>query len=382
MSLIEALAGVFTSPAMDAALWGFASSFGLCVVLVLTKPWHGALTMDLTDGVQKFHTTPTPRVGGIPIVLGLIVAWGKAPADIKNMLTPILFAGMPAFIFGVAEDITKRVGVMQRLMATMASGLLAWWITDYSLSRVDVWGVDWFMKFTFVSVIFTAFAVGGVANAINIIDGFNGLASTMSSLAFVGYAMMAWQVGDHNLAGVALVCAACVWGFFWVNWPFGKIFLGDGGSYFIGFALAFVAVMLIERNPSVSAFAALLVCAHPVIEVLFTIYRRKIKKMNPGHPDRLHFHSLVKQRYVRRWFGSVPVALRNSITGLLVGFMTLTAIAAASTIMHSAWQSVMAFLALFLGYVAMYARMVRHHWCSPIQFLMVKPAQQGIRALG
>ena len=382
MSLIEALAGVFTSPAMDAALWGFASSFGLCVVLVLTKPWHGALTMDLTDGVQKFHTTPTPRVGGIPIVLGLIVAWGKAPADIKNMLTPILFAGMPAFIFGVAEDITKRVGVMQRLMATMASGLLAWWITDYSLSRVDVWGVDWFMKFTFVSVIFTAFAVGGVANAINIIDGFNGLASTMSSLAFVGYAMMAWQVGDHNLAGVALVLAACVWGFFWVNWPFGKIFLGDGGSYFIGFALAFVAVMLIERNPSVSAFAALLVCAHPVIEVLFTIYRRKIKKMNPGHPDRLHFHSLVKQRYVRRWFGSVPVALRNSITGLLVGFMTLTAIAAASIIMHSAWQSVMAFLALFLGYVAMYARMVRHHWCSPIQFLMVKPAQQGIRALG
>ncbi len=382
MSLFEAIAGVFTSPAMDAAAWGFACSFGLCVVLVLTKPWHGALTMDFTDGVQKFHTTPTPRVGGIPIVLGLIVAWGKAPADIQRMLTPILFAGMPAFIFGVAEDITKRVGVMQRLLATMASGLLAWWITDYSLTRVDVWGVDLLMKFTLVSVIFTAFAVGGVANAINIIDGFNGLASTMSSLAFVGYAMMAWQVGDYNLAGVSLVLAACVWGFFWVNWPFGKIFLGDGGSYFIGFALAFVAVMLIERNPSVSAFAALLVCAHPVIEVLFTIYRRKIKKMNPGHPDRLHFHSLVKQRYVRRWFGSMSAPVRNSITGLLVGFMTLTAIAAADIIMHSAWQSAMAFLALFLGYVAMYARMVRHHWCSPIQFLMVKPAQQGIRALG
>lgn len=187
MSLIEAITGVFTSPALSAAAWGFASSFALCVLLVLTKPWHGALTMDFTDGVQKFHTAPTPRVGGIPIVLGLIVAWGKAPADIQQMLTPILFAGMPAFIFGVAEDVTKRVGVMQRLLATMASGLLAWWITDYSLTRVDVWGVDWFMKFTLVSVIFTAFAVGGVANAINIIDGFNGLASTMSSLAFVGY---------------------------------------------------------------------------------------------------------------------------------------------------------------------------------------------------
>jgi UDP-N-acetylmuramyl pentapeptide phosphotransferase/UDP-N-acetylglucosamine-1-phosphate transferase len=375
MSILNAFQGVFLSPAISPALWGFASSFVLCVFLVLTKPWHGALTMDFTDGVQKFHTAPTPRIGGIPIVLGLIVAWGKASTDIQNMLTPILFAGMPAFIFGVAEDITKRVGVMQRLLATMASGLLAWWITDYSLSRVDIFGVDWLMKYTVVSVIFTAFAVGGVANAINIIDGFNGLASTMSTLAFIGYALIAWQVGDHSLAGVALVCAACVWGFFWVNWPFGKIFLGDGGSYFIGFALAWVAVLLIERNPGVSAFAALLVCVHPVTEVLFSIFRRRIKQQHPGHPDRLHFHSLVKQRYVRRWFGEMSNAVRNSITGVLVGCMTLTAIVLANLVYISLVFSLAGLVALCLGYVGVYARMVRFHWCSPIAFLLTRPRQ-------
>jgi UDP-N-acetylmuramyl pentapeptide phosphotransferase/UDP-N-acetylglucosamine-1-phosphate transferase len=378
MNILNALQGVFQSPAITAAAWGFASSFALCVLLVLTKPWHGALTMDFTDGVQKFHTAPTPRIGGIPIVLGLIVAWGKAPTDIQNMLTPIMFAGMPAFIFGVAEDITKRVGVLQRLLATMGSGLLAWWITDYSLSRVDIWGVDWLMKYTLVSVIFTAFAVGGVANAINIIDGFNGLASTMSTLAFIGYAMIAWQVGDHSLAGVALVCAACVWGFFWVNWPFGKIFLGDGGSYFIGFALAWVAVLLIERNPSVSTFAALLVCVHPVTEVLFSIFRRRIKQQHPGHPDRLHFHSLIKQRYVRRWFGSLSNAVRNSITGVLVGFMTLTAIAMANLLQANMLASLAGLFALSLGYVAIYARMVRFRWCSPIMFLVSRPTRKQI----
>lgn len=346
MDLFDALHGIFQTPALTAALWGMAASFALCVLLVLTKPWHGALTMDFTDGIQKFHTAPTPRVGGIPIVLGLIVAWVKVPADIQHMLTPILFAGMPAFLFGVAEDITKRVGVMQRLLATMASGLLAWWITDYSLSRVDIWGLDWIFQFTFVSVVFTAFAVGGVANAINIIDGFNGLASTMSALAFVGYAMLAWQVGDQSLAGVSLVCAFCVWGFFWVNWPFGKIFLGDGGSYFVGFALAWVAVMLIERNTGVSAFAALLVCAHPVTEVSLSIFRRRIKKLNPGHPDRLHFHSLVKQRYVRRWFSSMSVPVRNSITGALVGLMTLVAAATANMVYDSDVLSFAAFVVL------------------------------------
>lgn len=360
--LLQSITGVFTSPALNAAAWGFAASFVFCVALVLTKRWHGALSMDHAHGVQKFHTAPTPRIGGIPIVLALIVAWGKAPDDVRALLTPILFAGMPAFLFGVAEDITKRVGVTQRLLATMASGVLAWWITDYSLSRVDVWGVDWLLRFTLVSVVFTAIAVGGVANSINIIDGFNGLASTMSSFAFIGFAVIAWQVRDHALVGASIVLAACVWGFFWVNWPFGKIFLGDGGSYFIGFALAWVSVLLIERNPSVSAFAPLVICAHPITEVLFSIYRRYYKESHPGHPDRLHFHSLVQQRYVRRWLGRFSKRLRNSFTGALVGLMTLVAVVFASITYASSACSGLVLILFVFGYIAIYIRMVRHYW--------------------
>lgn len=355
------------------AAWGGATCFLVSVLIVLTKKLHGSATMDLSHGIQKFHTTPTPRVGGIPIVIGLSVAWLTSTTEIKHILTPILIAGLPAFVFGLAEDITKRVGVLARLLATMASGLLAWWLTDYSLSRVDVWCIDWLLKYTLISVVFTTFAVGGVANAINIIDGFNGLASTMATLAFAGFALIAWSVGDPTLASVAIILAACVWGFFWVNWPFGKLFLGDGGSYFVGFALAWVAVLLIERNPSVSPFAALLVCIHPVSEVLLSIFRRKLKKMNPGHPDRLHFHSIVKQRYVRRWFGNLSFELRNSITGVFVGFMTLTAIFIALMVNQNTWLSLLAVIALVMGYVSIYARMIRFQWCSPISFLITPP---------
>lgn len=362
LSVFKSLAGVLTSPALDAAAFGFVASFVICVVLVFTKRWHGALSMDHALGVQKFHTIPTPRIGGIPILLSLIVAWGKAPDDVRALLTPILFAGIPAFLFGLAEDITKRVSVIHRLLATMSSGVLAWWITDYSLSRVDVWGVDCLLRYTVASVFFTAFAVGGVANSINIIDGFNGLASTMSSVAFIGFAMIAWQVADHALMGVSIVLAACIWGFFWVNWPLGKLFLGDGGSYFIGFALAWVAVLLIERNPSVSAFAPLVICAHPITEVLFSIYRRYSKRLHPGHPDRLHFHSLVKQRYVRRWFSHFSNQTRNSITGLIVGLLTVVSVCLSVLTYSSVTLSLMAFLGLALGYVIVYVRMVRHKW--------------------
>ncbi len=375
MNALEILQGVFESPASGAALWGFASAFVLSMLLVVTKGWHGVLTIDNAKGVQKFHTAPTPRVGGVSIFLGLVVAWGKAPPEVQALLTPILFAGLPAFLFGLAEDITKRVGVMQRLLATMASGLLAWWITEQALTRVDVWGLDWLLSFTMFSVLFTAFAVGGVANSINIIDGFNGLASTMTTLAFLGFALIAWQVGDIALVGVSLLMAACVWGFFWVNWPLGKLFLGDGGSYFIGFGLAWVAVLLVERNPSVCAFSALLVCVHPVTEVLFSIYRRKVRQEHPGEPDRLHFHSLVKRRYVTRWFGRCSTDVHNSITGVLVGLMTINGVLLASFFYDSALASALLTLALSLGYVAIYARMVRHHWCSPLTFMLVKPSK-------
>jgi UDP-N-acetylmuramyl pentapeptide phosphotransferase/UDP-N-acetylglucosamine-1-phosphate transferase len=368
VTFIQALKDIFSSPVIQAAGWGGATSFLFSVLIVLTKKLHGSATLDLSHGVQKFHSTPTPRVGGLPIVIGLSVAWFTSTPEIKHILAPILIAGLPAFLFGFAEDITKSVSVLARLLATMASGLLAWWLTDYSLTRVDVWGFDWFLKYTLISVLFTSFALGGIANAVNIIDGFNGLASTMATLAFTGFAVIAYSVGDATLASVAIILSACVWGFFWVNWPFGKLFLGDGGAYFVGFALAWVAVLLIERNPSVSPFAALLICIHPVSEVMLSIFRRKLKKINPGHPDRLHFHSIIKQRYVRRWFSNLSSELRNSITGVLVGFMTLVAILIAFVVNQSSFFSLLAVIALSMGYVAIYARMVRFKWCSPIFF--------------
>jgi UDP-N-acetylmuramyl pentapeptide phosphotransferase/UDP-N-acetylglucosamine-1-phosphate transferase len=375
MNLLDASFALFRMPELTTSYVAFLASFLLCIAVVLTKRWHGVFSMDTTDGIQKFHSVPTPRIGSIPIIFALVIAWGKSSAEIQTLLAPILFAGMPAFLFGIAEDLTKQIGVVQRLLATMASGLLACWITDYSLSRLDIWGVDLIMQFTLFSVMFTAFAVGGVANAINIIDGFNGYASLTCTIAFIGFALIAFQVGDQNLALVSLILAASVWGFFWVNWPFGKIFLGDGGAYFLGFALAWIAVLLIERNPSVSAFSALIICILPITEVLFSIFRRKVRNDHPGKPDRLHFHSLLQRRYMCRWFVKWPSLARNSLLGILMGLISLAAAFMANLIYATTVYCVITSLLFVLGYVAVFARMVRHHWCSPIGFLILKPSR-------
>jgi len=340
-------------------LWvGLGVSLGLSVLVVLTTRWHGFLSLDESAGVQKVHAHPTPRVGGLPMVLGLVAAVWVGPDELRDKIWPWLVAGIPAFAFGLAEDLTKRVSVTQRLLATMASGLLAWALTGYALTGVNVWGLDWLLQFSVVSVLFTAFAVGGVANAINIIDGLNGLASSMVLWALLGIASLAATLGDTVLARTCLLLAACVLGFFAVNWPFGKLFLGDGGSYFLGFALAWACVLLVERHDNVSAFAAMLFCIHPVVEVFYSVYRRKVRHQNPGHPDRLHFHSLVKRRIMQRLMPHSSKTIRNSMGGLLVGGLSLLPAVLVQFVYSSTLASMAAVLALIVGYVWMYKRMV------------------------
>ncbi len=354
-------------------------AFLVAVLLVFTKHWHGRFSMDGLVGIQKNHTVPTPRIGGVSVFVGVIAAYLVAQPERAQILSQLLLAGLPAFVSGLAEDITKKVGVMARLLATMASGVLGWLLTGISLTGVDVPMLDSLLSYTFISVAFTAFAVGGVANAVNIVDGFNGLASGFVIIALIGLALVSAMVGDVNLAFACLAIATATLGFWLVNWPWGHLFLGDGGSYFGGFALAWASVMLIERNSGVSAFVPLLICIHPVTEVLFSIYRRRMTRVSLGHPDRLHLHTLVMRRVVRprvrRMFPDEPKMvnrLRNSVTGLVLAMATIPAVLMALWVVGSPLFAALACLGFALGYVTVYARLVRFHWCSPIDFLFVR----------
>lgn len=357
----------------------FIASLSLAIVLVLTRHWHGRFSMDGLTGVQKMHNTPTPRIGGVAIFLGCLVAWWVARLSHAPIVGALLLAGLPAFVFGLAEDLTKTVGVMSRLLATMASGVLGWLITGVSITHVGLPVVDTLLSWPVVSVVFTAFAVGGIANSVNIVDGFNGLASGFVVIALGGLAAMAGAFGDTALALTCTVVAAAVLGFWLVNWPWGKLFLGDGGSYFGGFALAWASVLMLERHTSVSAFAIALVCVHPITEVLFSIYRRTLREDNPGQPDRLHLHSLLMRRVVSPMLTRmgcddiVQRAWRNPATGLLLALMSLPPVVLAYVFRDQQIAAALCMAGFMLGYVSIYARVVRFHWCSPLAFLFVRP---------
>ena len=355
------------APTILVAWYGLLASFISCLVLVWTKRWHGGLTLDSTSGIQKFHTSPTPRVGGLGLLIGLIVAWYKLPKnnEITDLLGFMLIAGMPAFVFGTAEDLTKRVGVRERLLATMASGVLAWWLTGISLTRVDIWGIDYLMTWAPLSIAFTAFAVGGVANAVNIIDGFNGLASGTLIICFAALGLISYQTDDASLVQLCLVLAFVSSGFLFVNFPLGKIFLGDGGAYLMGFLLAWVAVMLPMRNAEVSVWAPLLACGYPILEVLFSIYRRVDRALHPGHPDRLHLHSLVKSRMIRKQFSHLSPVLRNAAVSPLLWMFAMIPSTLSIAFSDNAIFLAISFILSAYIYAVLYARLINFSWKFP-----------------
>jgi UDP-N-acetylmuramyl pentapeptide phosphotransferase/UDP-N-acetylglucosamine-1-phosphate transferase len=225
-----------------------------------------------------------------------------------------------------------------------------------ALRGVGIPQLDSCLAYTPVAILFTAFCVAGVSNAINIIDGQNGLASGTAVICLLGIAAIARSAGDDQLALVCVFLSAAVLGFWAVNFPWGRLFLGDGGAYFAGFALAWVAVLLPARNPAISPWASLLVCAYPIIEVIYSVARRARQHRPAVSADCAHLHSLVAQNFVRRHLSLLGPVLQNSAVSVIM-WLFAAAPALMAVVFHSqAAPLVLAFATCFVAYHLFYRK--------------------------
>lgn len=281
-------------------LMSFLISFVVCFFIIFIFAKNNNFCSDCFDGPQKFHDKPTPRIGGIGIFLaflGVILFINFYKHDKRYFL--FFLSTLPLFLFGLAEDITKKISPKIRLLASIFSGMLAYFLLDVYLTRIDLPLIDSIFQFKIIALGFTLFAIAGVANAINIIDGYNGLAAVVSILILLALGYVGYKVRDEFIYILSFVLIGGIAGFFIWNYPFGKIFLGDGGAYFIGFTIAVLSVLLVKRHPQVSPWFPLLAVVYPVFETVFSFYRKKIlRSKSPFTPDGLHFHMLVYKRVV------------------------------------------------------------------------------------
>ena len=294
------------------------TAFLLSTLIVLTKRIHGRFSLDEPEGIQKVHAGSIPRIGGIAIFLSLLLTLMNASTRQHDMLFPLLIASLPVFLLGLGEDLTKRIGVTARFAASVLSAALICYLIDLNISRVDVPGIDLLLSVAPISIIFTIIAITSFTHSINIIDGANGLASGVVAISCATIGIMACLAGDDSLAEISFLIAAATIGFFFLNYPFGRIFLGDGGAYLLGFILACIAILLPVRNPSISSWAPLVACAYPILEICFSVTRRRMRLKSTTQPDRLHLHSLIMSRISSQFLSNLKDNTQNSLVATYI----------------------------------------------------------------
>jgi UDP-N-acetylmuramyl pentapeptide phosphotransferase/UDP-N-acetylglucosamine-1-phosphate transferase len=311
----------------------FVSLIG-CLLIIRFQHLHKHVTGD-TDlsGVQKFHTKAVPRIGGLPIFIAigcaLIPRWTN-DLNVAYFATLLLVSALPCFLTGLLEDLTKKIGAKERLVATMVSAAIAGWFLDAWLTNVQIFGIDWILSIPIISMIFTCFCIAGVANSFNLIDGYHGLSSAVAVIILTALGYVAFQIKDYPIMVCSLAGIGAIVGFLFWNYPRGLIFLGDGGAYLIGFWIAELSLLLVLRNPTVSKWFPLLLCLYPIFETVFTVYRRVVlMRVSPGLPDASHLHQIIYKRVVRWAIGSTEVeklTQRNAITAPYLWLLSSVAV--------------------------------------------------------
>jgi UDP-N-acetylmuramyl pentapeptide phosphotransferase/UDP-N-acetylglucosamine-1-phosphate transferase len=345
----------------------FAVAAAATLLVIRSSHLHGALSADHDlSGPQKFHSRPVPRIGGMAIFAGFsigtaVLAW-RFPA-VRHMAVLLLVCSSPAFVSGVTEDLTKRVSPSRRMLATLMAAALGAWLLGAQIKQTAIPGLDLIAATTAGGYLLALLVVSGVSNSINIIDGMNGLASMCSAIMLAGLAYVALQAGDQLVAAMAIAVIGAVLGFFMWNYPYGLIFLGDGGAYFLGFMLSELSILLLVRNPGVSPMFPLLLCAYPVWETVFSMYRRKVVRGRPvGMPDGIHLHSLIYRRLMRWALGSKDAAVLTRRNALTAPYLWV--LCSLSVVPATIWWDDTAALQVALGlyvafYVLLYWRIVR-----------------------
>lgn len=332
--------------------------------LIVCHPgWHQRFSLDHDlAGVQKFHTRPTPRIGGIALLGGLLLAlagWLLTGGEGLLAYLWLLASALPVFAAGLVEDVTRRVSPLQRLVVAFLSAAIAIWLFDARLTSLSLPYLDDLLQYSLLAAsVMTIFAVGGVCHSINIIDGYNGLMPGVALMASLAFAWLGWQLGDVWFWQLSLLLAGCMAGFLYWNFPGGRLFAGDAGAYLIGFLLAQLSVLLVVRHPQVSPWLPCLLLLYPITETVFSMYRKKLlRQMSPGQPDGLHLHMLVYKRLVRPRDGDR--LRRNSATSPYLWLLNLLPTVLAMLCWQSDSLLKLAAAGFVLFYLACYRALVK-----------------------
>ena len=300
---------------------GFLISF-LTTPLVIRLARNG-IGLDEANSTRKRHSIPTPRLGGMPIMLalslGLLIILTAKPSYSADWF-PILFGSVLMFGLGLWDDF-QPIGAKKKFAGQIAIATLVYWL-GLSIDRVTYPGGAWSVELKSWSAPVTIFWLIAVPNIVNLIDGFDGLAGGLGLFMAVTLGIVGLLAEQLPVAWYAFTMAGALLAFLCFNFPPAKIFLGDGGAYLIGFCIA--AMSLTSSNKgSIAAVLLVTIVALgiPILDTSLALMRRALRGFPLFHADDEHIHHRLenlgfsKRRIVLGMYGICVVL---SVVGLSI----------------------------------------------------------------
>ena len=357
-------------------LMGFACSAAMCWLIIarFSKFPHARFMIADTEAKQAVHLMPTPRIGGLAVVMSFVVLVGFKWAQLQtDLLAPLLAAAIVCLV-GAKEDFYRNVSAKSRLLAAFFSAGGAIYFSGSMITHLDLPGESALLGIVGIWVIVTLIWSAGTCHALNLIDGLNGLSSGYAMIALIALSLIATEVGEPEIVMIALTLVGAILGFYVFNWPFGKIFLGDAGAYTLGHILAWLGIVLSARHPELSPLALIMILFWPVADTVFTVVRRAIYKRAIGQPDRFHFHHLVVRIVARLANGRLSKNLVNSLSALIMYPIMLAPALLGVAFWNKPLHALVALLVCIIAFMASYiialgllaARKLRQRKSKPI----------------
>jgi UDP-N-acetylmuramyl pentapeptide phosphotransferase/UDP-N-acetylglucosamine-1-phosphate transferase len=261
------------------------------------------------------HQTATPRLGGVAIISAVFMGVFMLGIPVKWYL---LFAIMPIFIAGLLEDIHRPINPYLRLFLGAISAGICLYLTGIWLNEINVPYFDALLKYPVIGITFTIIAILTLINSINMIDGINGLASGKTLIMTAAITALSHHFSEPNIAILNALIFLAVMGFFMLNYPTGRIFMGDAGAYSLGFLIAISLIRLKSKHPELSGWAILLIVYWPAMDMLHSIFRRLYKNIDATRADMMHFHHVLMRRIEIYSRGRVPRSWSNPLATAII----------------------------------------------------------------
>ncbi len=339
-------------PVILALFVSLAVSFALTPAVKWLAVKIGAV--DVPKDKRRMHDHPIPRLGGLAIFIGFVAAV-LLFADVDRALRGILLGACVIVAVGVVDD-SHPLGPGIKFILQIVAALIAvgHGVLIQAVANPLPWG-DPYWGFGIMAVPITVIWIVAVTNSVNLIDGLDGLADGVSTIAAMTMLIIALLMGSMEMATLCAALAGGCLGFIPYNRNPAKIFMGDTGATFLGYILATVSVTgLFKLYAIISFIVPFIILGFPIFDTTSAFLRRILKGQNPMKPDRSHTHHKLIDMGMNQKQAVATLYMVAGVLGLC-----------AVMIVTSGYVKVILFIAALAGVAYTVARIARYEHPKP-----------------